>query len=366
MKISIIIATYNAEKTFQQAIQSVINQNYLQKELIIIDGQSTDGTIDIIKKYEQDITYWSSELDAGVYDAMNKGISKATGDVIAFLNSDDWYENNAFEQVGAYFEQNEIDVLIGNVNYVIKNHVFQQKSVLSNPEDIKIKMIYCHQGMFVRREVFEKVGKFNLDYKIVADYEWTLKTYLQGYRFRCVENIFANYRCDGLSSIQVYKLAKEERDVACLYASDSNTLLRIKEHYDNRRDPMETTLYNLVWKYQPQFVRGICEENDSYYIWGAGNCGKQCCILFWAADLQINAFIDNNHEKDDYMGYPVISSDRLIGDEKICIASELYEAEIKQQMLDMGYLEENIICYSMLKRQMVEYGKINYRDMVLK
>lgn len=367
MKISIIMATYNAEDTLRQAIQSVVKQNYQQTELIVIDGQSTDGTIDIIKEYEQYITYWTSEPDAGVYDAMNKGISKATGDVIAFLNSDDWYEDNAFEQVSAYFEQNEIDILVGNVNCILNNQSYQERTEVPNPEELRLQMIYYHQGMFVRKEVFEQVGKFNLNYKIVADYDWTLRVYLQGYSFMVVKVTFANYRCDGLSSIQRYRGMREQKEIACLYASGSEKVIsQINKFYDNVEDSLELTLYNIVWKYAPSFVREICGEEVLYYIWGAGECGKQCCKLFWAVGLQVAGFIDNNGNKKNYMGYPVISSEQLSGEEKICIGSELYEAEIKEQIVGMGYLEENIICFSKLRKQMIEYGRENCMDFVWK
>ena len=110
--ISVITVSYNAVSTIEQTILSVINQTYSNIEYIIIDGGSTDGTIDIIRRYEDKIAYWVSEPDRGIYDAMNKGASKANGEYIAFLNSDDWYELDAVSII-AQFADGKTDLISG-------------------------------------------------------------------------------------------------------------------------------------------------------------------------------------------------------------------------------------------------------------
>lgn len=119
MKITVITVCFNSVVTIEKAIKSVINQDYLDKEYIIVDGGSTDGTLDIIRKYEKYITRWISEPDNGIFDAMNKGIEMASGDVIAFLNSDDWYMDSALSMVHEAFRENDCDCVCCD-NYVIQ------------------------------------------------------------------------------------------------------------------------------------------------------------------------------------------------------------------------------------------------------
>ena len=120
--ISVITVSYNAVSTIEQTILSVINQTYSNIEYIIIDGGSTDGTIDIIRRYEDKIAYWVSEPDRGIYDAMNKGASKANGEYIAFLNSDDWYELDAVSII-AQFADGKTDLISGIIK-LYKNNIF--------------------------------------------------------------------------------------------------------------------------------------------------------------------------------------------------------------------------------------------------
>ena len=110
-KISVITVVYNAKDTIERTIKSVIAQLYDNYEYIIIDGGSTDGTLDIIEKYRDKISYFISESDEGIYDAMNKGVLKATGDYVAFINADDWYEPNAFKLVASYIKTKKTIIL---------------------------------------------------------------------------------------------------------------------------------------------------------------------------------------------------------------------------------------------------------------
>lgn len=108
IKVSIITVVYNGVKNIEQTIKSVLHQTYSNIEYIVIDGGSTDGSLDIIKKYSDSISYWVSEADKGIYDAMNKGISKATGDLIGIINSDDWYEPDAIMNMVTAYEENTV------------------------------------------------------------------------------------------------------------------------------------------------------------------------------------------------------------------------------------------------------------------
>ena len=153
IKITIITVSYNSVNTIVKTIWSIINQTYKNIEYIVIDGESNDGTLDIIKKYQERISCWISEKDYGIYDAMNKGIDLATGDYVYFIGSDDWLVNfNIIEKVVSYLEINQsIDILSGQVWNVYEK--FGLQKIFHNKFDKNmIENGYCipHQGTFVK------------------------------------------------------------------------------------------------------------------------------------------------------------------------------------------------------------------------
>ena len=168
--VNIITVVYNGEKYLEHTIQSVIRQTYDNIEYIIIDGGSTDGTVDVIKKYEDRIDYWVSEADKGVYDAMNKGVSAANGQWIYFLGSDDIL----FDSIHKISNKlnNQYDAVYGDV-YMPKRHI------LYNGRFNKLKLLFgniCHQAIFYNKKILIK-NKFNLEYKIYADYALNISIY---------------------------------------------------------------------------------------------------------------------------------------------------------------------------------------------
>lgn len=177
--ISVITVSYNAVSTIEQTILSVINQTYSNIEYIIIDGGSTDGTIDIIRRYEDKIAYWVSEPDRGIYDAMNKGASKANGEYIAFLNSDDWYELDAVSII-AQFADGKTDLISGIIK-LYKNNIFLYAHGASM-DNIYNEMI-AHPSTFMRRDLFGELGGYDLTYSYVADYDLMLRLKKHGGHF---------------------------------------------------------------------------------------------------------------------------------------------------------------------------------------
>ena len=167
-KISIITVTKNSESFLEECILSLDKQSYRNYEHIIIDGCSTDNTINIIKKYKNKIAYWVSEKDEGLYDAMNKGIIKCSGDIIGILNSDDIYYPQALRIVNEYFNLNkELDFLFGSVNKYKLLHGY-------NPKKIKWSFGFytSHSvGFFIKKKSQLKVGLYNLKYKYSSDYD---------------------------------------------------------------------------------------------------------------------------------------------------------------------------------------------------
>lgn len=363
MKISIIMAVYNAESTIEQALESVIKQSHKDTELIIIDGGSNDGTISVIEQYQDKIAYWSSEPDRGVYDAMNKGIQRASGDIIAFLNSDDWYEESALETVNHCFSDHSVDVVAGKVNYFIKDKLFASGMPLYEGKDIHLEMIYNHQSMFVKKELFDAVGNFNTKYKITADYEWTLKAHNMGYKFMRIDHILTNFRLGGISSVQKYRGVYECKYIALSNMGDCNKESmseKIHNSYAGISDTYIWTLYNLVLEKDIDFVRSLFPIGNRYFIWGTGNVGEQCLQLFMWADIEIQGFIDTNKKNDYFHDYKVYFPDEIKGKERICVATCLYEDEISRQLFDLGYKKQEFVLFSEIRQRMIDHGRQCY------
>lgn len=175
MKISIITVCYNSAETIESTLKSVSSQDYPDIEYILVDGGSTDATLDIVKRYKN-VSILVSEPDEGIYDAMNKGIGLATGDVIGTLNADDFYVGNSVvSDVAKIFKDNTVDACFADLVYVNQNNtdkiVRYWKSKSYQPGLFKKGWVPAHPTFFVKKSVYEKFGVFDLEYKIAADFE---------------------------------------------------------------------------------------------------------------------------------------------------------------------------------------------------
>jgi Glycosyltransferases involved in cell wall biogenesis len=180
VKVSIITVVYNGKNTIEDCIKSAANQTYSNIEHIIIDGGSTDGTLGVIKRYEDKIAYWVSEPDNGLYEAMNKGLRSATGDIIGILNSDDMYaDNSAIESVVRTITENNVDSCYGDLVYVDRDDTAkikrQWKAGEYKKEKFKNGWMPPHPTFFCKKTVYEKYGLLNLDFPLAADYELMLR-----------------------------------------------------------------------------------------------------------------------------------------------------------------------------------------------
>lgn len=183
MKISIITPSFNSEKTISDTIKSLISQNYLDLEYIVIDGASTDKTKDIVLSYQDKINIkFISESDKGIYDAMNKGIKIASGDIVGILNSDDfYYDKNVLNKINSVFETNsDVDAVYGDLVYVDKDNTKKQtrywKSGKYEEKKLNSGWIIPHPVFFVRGDVYKKLNKiFDTSLSLAADYELTLR-----------------------------------------------------------------------------------------------------------------------------------------------------------------------------------------------
>lgn len=181
MKLSIITVCYDSEFFIASAIDSVLSQSHDDIEYIIIDGNSKDNTVSIIKSYDDKVTKFISEPDKGIYDAMNKGLSLATGDVVGILNSDDFYPHcDVIAQVAKAFEQNpNVDMVLGNVDFVKADNLCLPVRFYSafgfSPWKMRFGFMPAHPAAFMKRSAYENVGSYTLGYKIGADFEWFVR-----------------------------------------------------------------------------------------------------------------------------------------------------------------------------------------------
>lgn len=183
MKISIITVTYNSSTTVADTIESVLSQNYPDIEYIVVDGLSKDGTVDIIKEYEPRFKgrmRWISEKDKGIYDAMNKGIRMATGDVVGIINSDDFYHrNDVISQIALGFKNTNVQATFADIRFVHPNNLDKTVRYYSSknfsPKRFRFGFMPAHPTFFTYKKNFERYGYYQTDYKIAADYELLIR-----------------------------------------------------------------------------------------------------------------------------------------------------------------------------------------------
>jgi len=199
---SIITVCYNSEKTIERTITSLRNQSYQNFEYIIIDGGSTDSTLEIIKKNLDVVSILVSEKDEGIYDAMNKGIDLASGEIVGIINSDDWYENDTLENIFKISSGQSNLVIHGLCRYFNGNEINQ--IIGYHHSNLPLYSI-SHPTCFVSKSLYIAKGKFDTKYKIAADYDLLLRFYLDKVTFIFVELIIANFQNGGASSSRFSK-----------------------------------------------------------------------------------------------------------------------------------------------------------------
>ena len=180
MKVSIVTVCYNSKEYISCAIESVLNQTYKDIEYIIIDGASTDGTNELIKSYDTKITKFISEKDTGIYDAMNKGLSLATGDIVGIINSDDFYINTTtIASIVTEFKKSNADVLFADLIFVDRENIDKQIRYWKSKKYIEGSFNSgwhpSHPTFFVKNEFYKKYGLFKTELKLAADFELMLR-----------------------------------------------------------------------------------------------------------------------------------------------------------------------------------------------
>ena len=199
--ISIIIATYNAEKTLHDALESVLNQSFQDWECLVVDGASKDNTVKIIEEFcKQDKRFrYISEPDKGIYDAFNKGWKMAKGEWIYYLGADDLLIENAIESIFNNNDFSNVGIIYGNVVFKTNRNELHKKSN-ENVSYLKKHMICSHQAMIMRKSVIQEMNGFDLRYKVSSDFDLTLRCYLSAKTFKYIDVNIAIFDCSGVSN----------------------------------------------------------------------------------------------------------------------------------------------------------------------
>jgi glycosyltransferase involved in cell wall biosynthesis len=206
MQISIITVCYNAEETIEDTIKSVIEQDVSDIEYIIVDGGSTDRTMDIVQQYSENVAAIVSEKDDGLYDALNKGIALASGEIIGLLHADDVYsDGGCLEKVIDAFQSGPIDAVFADLIMVARTHPRKIRRYYQSrhfrPEMLKFGMMPPHPTFFVKRQCFERFGTYKTDYRIAADFELLLRFLLvHRIRYRHIPHPLITMRTGGIST----------------------------------------------------------------------------------------------------------------------------------------------------------------------
>lgn len=214
MKLSIITVCFNAENTIERTIKSILEQTFTEFEWVVVDGKSTDTTNEIIKKYLQEFerkgvkVNYRSESDKGIYDAMNKGAQRATGEYLTYMNADDlYYKNDSIERVITILDNTSADIVYGDCCFIKPTEQYIEKAKAI--ETITYHLPFCPQAAFVKSELQRQL-QFDTQFRISADYDFFLRAYLQGKQFQRVEQVVAYFTFGGASNENLVSTYKED------------------------------------------------------------------------------------------------------------------------------------------------------------
>ena len=204
LKFTVVTVVYNAESVIEKTLTSVLNQSYLPFEYYIIDGKSTDKTVEIAKKYSNDFANKGvkysiiSEEDSGLYNAMNKGIDLATGDFISFLNAGDWYETDSLKNINEFYNEEEFELTYGSLNYINPDGSSTIKTSKLDSFPVSSRH-WNHPSMFLKADIYKKY-KFDETFKAYADFNLYLKLRKDGTKIRVINKVITNFVADGVST----------------------------------------------------------------------------------------------------------------------------------------------------------------------
>jgi glycosyltransferase involved in cell wall biosynthesis len=219
MKVSLITVCYNAEATLEDTILSVVSQDYPDIEYILIDGASTDGTADIINRYRDRFTHIVREPDDGIYDAMNKGLALATGDLIGLLNADDIYAHSGvLSEVMAVMQSESLDAVYADVDYFEGDNpektVRHYSSAYFKPSRMGWGFVPAHPTLFLRQEIYQRFGHFKTNYRIAGDYDLIARIFKdETVRYRYLPKVLVRMRLGGASTRSWHSMLRHNSEV---------------------------------------------------------------------------------------------------------------------------------------------------------
>lgn len=241
-KISIITVCYNSAKTIKDTFESVLNQKYENYEYIVVDGKSNDGTLELIKEYEEKFNgkmKYISEKDKGIYDAMNKGIKLSTGDIVGLLNSDDYYKNNeVLSKINESLQQ-DYDGVFGNLIMLEDKQLnIPERELISGNGNYHFGWVPLHPTLYLKKQIYNEIGLYNQKYPIAADYDFMIRLLKQEkYKLNYINDYLVSMRSGGASTNglkgridgvkEVYIILRENKVKFALFTTLSKLLISI-------------------------------------------------------------------------------------------------------------------------------------------
>lgn len=355
-KISIITVTYNCIDTIERTIKSVLQQSYTNYEYIVVDGDSTDGTKRLLDKYKDVFSYYISEPDSGVYNAMNKALKHVTGDIVEFLNGDDYFiDKYVLERVNNEFENNpDMEVLVGKDKLGIVSSVHYPEKYTS----IYVDTVFPHQAVFSKYKVFLDIGFFDESYRICSDRDWLLNAWSKNYNFRFVDDVYVYFEKGGSSFSSDTSL--EECIIAKKYLikTSQRDLLPFAYKYCMRnyadwllRDSFEKEINRSK---QSELWKGLLNKDSGCIVWGQGTFGELFIKSLIENGYIINKIIDNSLTKNKN-GIVVEKYEKQRIDEKVVIATTTYDDSICSMMKKDGIEETIIVSFQTIRKKWFDY-----------
>ena len=249
-KVTIITVVFNAAQEIETTLKSIFEQDYKNKEVIIIDGGSTDGTLEIIRKFEYKIDYFTTEQDYGIYDAMNKGIKVATGKWILFMNAGDIFNSNEILKSIFFKKKIDADILVGSC--VVDYKSFTKLVNVKKTSLLKYGMTFCHQSVFVKTMIYRE-RYFDLRFKIAADFNFFFWCFITEKKFKIYDFPFSSISTEGISDKMRIKVLNEYKKI-------------VREHSKSNMKVELIYLFKILWTLSKSFIKKLLPASFTLFI----------------------------------------------------------------------------------------------------